>query len=53
MNLAGIANTVTVTLTVGDDSGSTTVMAKLKDDHDKGEKDHDGRDRDTEHGDRD
>ena len=53
VNLAGIANTVTVTLTVGDDSGSTTVMAKLKDDHDKGEKDHDGRDRDTEHGDRD
>jgi probable HAF family extracellular repeat protein len=35
-DLRGIANPVTVTLTIGDDSGRTTVTAKLKDDHDKG-----------------
>jgi hypothetical protein len=31
-NLAGIANPVTVALTIGDDSGSTTVTAELKGD---------------------
>jgi probable HAF family extracellular repeat protein len=35
-DLRGIANPVTVTLTIGDDNGRTTVTAKLKDDHDKG-----------------
>jgi hypothetical protein len=39
-DLSGIAHPVTVMLTLGDDSGRSTVTAKRNDNHDKGEKDH-------------
>ena len=47
--LAGIANPVTVALTIGNDSGSTTVKARFNDDHDNHDDHDDNRHKDKDH----